>query len=192
MLDFLYLNGWGPFVVTLIFVIPFTIVFVYVVYRKSRPGQSTGDTTKSLSRHEGVWVGVVVVLFIAFNLMSLGYMPTIQTANAATHENIQQVDVTAVSWAYEISDRTLETGRPVRFSGKSSDTMHGFAVYHPDGDVLFTMMLMPGLERPTSLIHTFNDPGTYIVRCLEYCGIAHHAMRDQLTVVQGKNQEKLL
>lgn len=62
--------------------------------------------------------------------------------------------------------------------------MHSFAVYHPNGRVLFTMMLMPGLSKPTSLIHTFSEPGKYKVRCLEYCGIAHHGMRDELTVVQ--------
>ena len=85
-----------------------------------------------------------------------------------------------------MSTREVEAGRPVRFSGRSSDTMHGFAVYHPNGRLLFTMMLMPGLSKPTSLIHTFEDPGTYKVRCLEYCGIAHHGMRDEITVVAAR------
>mgnify|MGYP002634082665 CR=1 FL=1 len=187
MLDFLYLNGWGPFVVTLIFVVPFTIVFVYVVYHRSQKGQETLESKpKSLSRLEGVWIGIVAVLFIAFNFLSIGYMPTIKTANAAASgQPIQQIDVIATSWSYDISNRQIQAGTAVRFSAKSNDTMHGFAVYHPDGDVLFTMMLMPGLETATSIIHTFDEPGTYTVRCLEYCGIAHHAMRDELTVVRG-------
>ena len=185
MLDFLYLNGWGPFIVTLLFFIPFAVVFAYVVSKKSKPNQEASDAKGNiLSRVEGIWIAIVAVLFVAFNLMSLGYMPTTQTARAAINEkDIQQVDVTAVSWSYDISNRTIEANRPVRFSGKSSDTMHGFAVYHPDGDVLFTMMLMPGFKTPTSIVHTFDEPGTYTVRCLEYCGLAHHAMRDTLTVV---------
>jgi cytochrome c oxidase subunit 2 len=65
--------------------------------------------------------------------------------------------------------------------------MHSFAIYSPDGDVLFTMMLMPGLKGPTSIVYTFDKPGTYTVRCLEYCGINHHNMRDQLIVVAGNN-----
>jgi cytochrome c oxidase subunit 2 len=46
-------------------------------------------------------------------------------------------------------------------------------------------MLIPGMA-PSSLIHTFTEPGTYTVRCLEYCGIAHHAMRDHLIVASSE------
>ena len=189
MIDFLYLNGWGPFIVTLFFTIPFMVVFVYVIVHKSNtsPNKDYANSIRTtLSGVEKIWIGVVGVLFVGFNLMSIGYMPTTQTAEAAINEkNVQQVDVTAVSWSYDISNRTVEAGRPVRFSGTSTDTMHGFAIYHPDGDVLFTMMLMPGLKNPTSIVHTFDEPGIYIVRCLEYCGIAHHVMQDRITVVQN-------
>ena len=44
---------------------------------------------------------------------------------------------------------------------------------------------MPGLEGPTSLIHTFKDAGTYTIRCLEYCGLAHHEMLDEIVVVEN-------
>jgi cytochrome c oxidase subunit II len=33
-------------------------------------------------------------------------------------------------------------------------------------------------------VHTFREPGKYKVRCLEYCGVAHHAMKDELVVVE--------
>lgn len=144
-----------------------------------------------MSRLEGIWITVVFVIFVGVNLASISYMPIIATARAAstasTATNIQQVDVSARSWSYEISERKLEVGRPVRFSGRSTDTMHGFAVYHPDGRILFMMMLMPGLKNPTSLIHTFKEPGKYKVRCLEYCGIAHHMMQDELIVAKSGN-----
>jgi cytochrome c oxidase subunit 2 len=189
MLDFLYLNGWGPFVVTMIFFIPFIIGFVYVIRKRSQVSADSSVTQpQSLSRVETVWIGLVLVLFVGFNLLSLGYMPTIQTAKAMVNEaDIQHVDFTAQSWAYDISNRTVEAERPVRFSGRSLDTMHSFAVYDPEGDVRFTLMLMPGLEDLTSIIHTFDKPGTYTIRCLEYCGIAHHVMNDKLTVVQASN-----
>ena len=131
---------------------------------------------------EMLWLTIVVVLFVGINVLSISYMPTISTARAAaTEQNIQDVEVTAQSWSYAISDREFEVGRPVRFSIKSADTVHGFAVYHPDGGVIFTTMLIPGVG-PSSIIHTFTEPGNYKVRCLEYCGIAHHAMQDQLVV----------
>jgi cytochrome c oxidase subunit 2 len=184
MLDFLF-SGWGAFWMTLFMLVPFAAVFYYVIWRKSVVDPAASATARSaISRAETIWLAVVVAVFVGVNLASLKYMPTLATAHAATtRSDIQQVDLTAKSWQYEMSSRKVEAGRPVRFSGRSSDTMHGFAVYHPDGRVLFTMMLMPGLTNPTSLIHTFRDPGTYKVRCLEYCGIAHHGMRDELVVV---------
>jgi len=186
MLDFLYQNGWGAFSIMLFFHIPFLIVFFYIVYRKSvtDPGPS-GVADRRISRLEGLWIAIVLVLFVAVNVISLKYMPTIATARAATAgHNIQEVDVTAQSWSYQISERQFEVGRPVRFSVKSADTVHGFGVYHPDGRLLFTMMLIPGME-PASIIHTFTEPGKYKVRCLEYCGIAHHVMADELIVTQS-------
>ena len=183
MLDFLYQSGWGAFSIMLFFQIPFLIVFFYIVYRKATADTGPGDTDARLtSRTEWLWLSVVVVLFVGVNVLSIRYMPTISTARAtATEQDIHDVDVTARSWSYEISDREVEAGRPVRFSVNSADTVHGFAIYHPDGRVLFTMMLIPGVA-PSSIVHTFTEPGTYKVRCLEYCGTAHHVMQDQLVV----------
>ena len=187
MLDLLF-TGWGAFWMTLFMLLPFAIMFFYVIYRKSA-GETGGAQTEArqFSRVEGYWLTFAFVVFVGVNLASLKYMPLIATAHAATtRTDIQQIDLTATSWSYDMSGREVEVGRPVRFSGQSKDTMHGFAVYHPNGRVLFTMMLMPGLSKPTSLIHTFTEAGKYTVRCLEYCGIAHHTMRDELTVVQSK------
>ena len=187
MLDFLF-SGWGAFWMTLFMLVPFAAVFYYVLRRKSVVDATPSATPRAeISRIEAIWLAGVLVLFVGVNLASLKYMPTLATAHAATtRTDIQQVDLTATSWAYDMKVRQVEAGRPVRFSGRSSDTMHGFAVYHPDGRLLFTMMLMPGLAKPTSLIHTFKDPGRYTVRCLEYCGIAHHTMRDELVVVAAR------
>lgn len=186
MLDFLF-TGWGAFWVMLFMLTPFAAMFYYVVHRKSVVDTGPSTTSrKDLSRIEGIWLATVFVIFVVINLASLKFMPMIAAANAATTgQALHEIDLTARSWAYEISERQIKTGSTVRFSGKSSDTMHGFAVYHPDGRMLFTMMLMPGLSKPTTLVHTFKEPGKYKVRCLEYCGIAHHAMKDELLVVNN-------
>lgn len=186
MLDFLF-SGWGAFWMTLFMLVPFAAMFTYVIYRKSVFDTGPGTTpVAKLSRLEGIWLTVVFVIFVGVNLGSLKYMPYIAEARAATNgQPLLEVDLTAKSWGYDISTREIEVGRPVRFSGRSVDTQHGFAVYHPDGRMLFTMLLMDGLKQPTTVVHTFKDPGTYKVRCLEYCGIAHHAMQDELTVVKS-------
>ncbi len=190
MLDFLF-SGWGAFWMTLFMLVPFAAVFYYIIRRKSVIDPAPQATARAqISRIEVGWLALVLVVFVAVNVASLKYMPTLRTAHAATRADVQRVDLTATSWAYDMSSREVQAGRPVRFSGRSNDTMHGFAVYHPDGRMLFTIMLMPGLEKPTSLIHTFEDPGTYKVRCLEYCGVAHHTMRDELVVVASTKVAK--
>ena len=189
MLNFIYQTGWGAFTVMLLFQIPFALVFLYLIYRKAFVNpKPSGTEQKKIARAEGVWLTAVIVLFLVVNIASIQFMPTITASQAAiTDPNLQEVEVKAASWYFEFSDHELEVGRPVRFSAKSADTMHGFAVYHPDGTLLFTLMLLPGLEKPASIIHTFTEPGTYKVRCLEYCGIAHHAMRSELLVVANSN-----
>ncbi len=74
MLDFLYQDSWGAFSVMLFFQIPFLVVFLYIVYRKSfvEPEPSATDQRK-LSRLDGLWIAVVVILFVGFNFLSLGH-----------------------------------------------------------------------------------------------------------------------
>jgi len=187
MLDFLYQTGWGAFTIMLLFQIPFLLVFPYIVYRKCFVDSTPSNTNpRTITRLETVWIIIAIALFVIVNLYSISYMPMSRTAaTVKTAPVIQEVDVTARSWSYDISNRQFEVGTPVRFSVKSVDTMHGFTVYHPNGNILFNMMLIPGLEKASSLVYTFTEPGKYKVRCLEYCGIAHHGMQDELIVVKN-------
>jgi len=192
MLDFLYQSGWGAFTAMLLFQIPFLIVFVSLIFWKSVAGREpSGTDDKKTWWVEAMWLTAVVALFLVVNIVSIQYLPAVSTARAVqsavqSGQDIQDVDVTAASWYYEMSNREFIAGDPIRFSAKATDTQHGFAVYHPDGRVLFTMMLIPGVG-PASLVYTFQDPGTYKVRCLEYCGLAHHDMSDELIVTASAN-----
>lgn len=183
MLEFIYQTGSGAFVVLLLFQLPFVVGFLYIVYRRSSAQSGSGEASEhSISRAKTLWLTAVIVLFFAVNVASIKFIPAISTAHAvASEQDILDVDVTAVSWSYEMSEREFVTGQPVRFTAQSVDTVHGFAIYHPNGKVLFTMMLVPGVA-PSSLIYTFKDPGTYKVRCLEFCGVAHHDMNDEIIV----------
>lgn len=185
MLDYVY-TGWGAFWVTMFMFVPFALMAYWVIRRKSLV--DTGPTRLQPSEFapiEGVWLTFAFIFFVVANLASLKYIPWAAASGAIGGDAEMQIDVTAKSWAYDISNRQIETGKPVRFSGRASDTQHGFAVYHPDGRVLFTMLMMPGTTKPTSVVYTFKEPGKYAVRCLEYCGIAHHRMQDELTVVKA-------
>ena len=179
MLDFIYQSGWGAFTVLLLFQLPFLVVFLYVVFTKH--SASDVDDAK-INKLKGGWLTLCIALFLIVNLASIKFIPAISTAKAASSGVAAiDVEVAAQSWSYDMSAQEFVAGVPVRFNAKSLDTVHGFAVYHPDGRVLFTMMLVPGVAT-SSLIYTFKDPGTYKIRCLEYCGIAHHEMSDEIVV----------
>ena len=175
MTDFLYTDGWGAFVVLLFFHIPFLIFFCRIVYKKAYVNTgASGTAPEKYPKIEIIWIGTAAVLFILVNIMSVVYMPPVSTAALTkSGTSFQEVDITAKSWYYDISSREIEAGKPVKFSAKSADTVHGFSVYHPEGRILFTMMLMPGMESPTTLVHTFKEPGQYKIRCLESVSYTH-------------------
>jgi len=184
MIEYLYTNAWGAFIVLLMFQIPFLLVFFHIVNKKafvdSEPSKLNPER---YSYYRYGWVVFVLLVFIAINSASIQYMPTFVEANVSPAAGVRDVEVTARSWAFEFSDTQFKVGDSIRFKAKSVDTVHSFSLHHPDGHLLFTMMLVPGAGTESALVHKFTEPGDYTVRCLEYCGIAHHAMKTTLTVL---------
>ena len=64
---------------------------------------------------------------------------------------------------------------PVVFDVTAKDVNHGFGIYDPGGRVISQVQAMPLYVNHLAV--TFAVPGRYIVRCLEFCGIAHAAMQ---------------
>ena len=184
MIEFLYTSAWGAFIFLLVLHIPFLIIFFHIVNKKAFvDSKPSGAEPEKYSKYRYGWIALVLLAFIVVNAASIDYMPTIVAAKAASAADITDVSVTAKSWAYEFSDTEFAVGETVRFKAKSVDTVHGFALYHPKGHLLFTMMLVPGAGVESALVHTFADPGEYTVRCLEYCGMAHQQMKSSFTVI---------
>ena len=184
MIELLYTSAWGAFVFMLMLQIPFVIVFFHIVNKKAFADSEPSETRASkYSYLKYSWILIAVGAFIVVNVASIKYMPTIVEAKTAASTDVKNVQIKARSWLFEISEREFEVGQTVRFLAESADTMHSFALYHPNGSLLFTMMLMPGTGTESALVHTFDEPGEYTVRCLEYCGIAHHAMKNTITVI---------
>lgn len=150
-------------------------VFVLTVYLSLR---RDGEEETDLLRVEVGWLVVVVIVWVLLNAYTVSAMAT----EEPTPE--KNVTVDAMMWGYEISDRTLPAGESVEFRAESRDTVHSFSVYSPDGEVVLTMMLVPGTEQEK--VHTFDETGKYEVRCLEYCGTGHAGMRDSLEVVEDE------
>ncbi|TAN59584.1 MAG: cytochrome C oxidase subunit II, partial [Magnetospirillum sp.] len=127
------------------------------------------------------------LLFVALLAVSGAVSATTLTdlPYAATHEKnlgkIQVVDAIGARWQWELSTDRFVAGQPVRFRVTSTDVTHGFGIYDESMRLLAQTQAMPGYTNV--LTYTFTHPGTYHLLCLEYCGVAHHGMMGEFTVV---------
>ena len=99
------------------------------------------------------------------------------------------VRVSGQMWSWSIASESggsqqgklvLPAGKLVEFDVSATDANHNFAIYDSTGALIAQVQAMPGYTN--RLFHTFEAPGRYYVLCLEYCGIAHHAMNTDFEV----------
>jgi len=120
------------------------------------------------------------VVFTITTLIDLPYSPF--TAQAGTP---QVVKVSSLQWGWDMSDDEFAVGQPIEFQVTSDDVNHNFAIYDSSLRLLAQTQAMPGYVNV--LRHTFDKPGTYQILCLEYCGLAHHNMISEITVVANSS-----
>lgn len=96
------------------------------------------------------------------------------------------VDVVGHMWYWQLSSTSLDVGKAIEFRVTSGDVNHGFAIYSPQGHILTQTQAMPGYTN--RLVYTFNEPGTYTIQCLEYCGMGHEPMKTTFEVVAAKGE----
>jgi cytochrome c oxidase subunit II len=124
------------------------------------------------------WALVVAfVPIIAFSLTRLPYSSGSQ-AGAVTIQAIGH------QWAWELKPDTVPAGRPIEIRVTGADVNHGFALYDANNRLVIQTQGMPGFTN--TLRYEFQSPGTYQVRCLEYCGLGHHTMMAPLVVTANQ------
>jgi cytochrome c oxidase subunit 2 len=172
-------------VITVAYVIAVAIgsVIAFAVWASTQRADEHADTT-TWGRRERTWLVVVVLGLFALLLATIFYVPYGETAGP----NRQLVRVIGVQYAWAIEPAEVLAGRPVEFRLETRETNgqpavnHGFGVYDPDGALLTQAQVIP--DRTQKLVWTFDQPGTYSVRCLEYCGAGHHLMNAEFEVVR--------
>ena len=152
------------------------IAIFAIVARSARSAGSTDDIAAAGARWRRTTFWGLVVLFVPAIAYSLTKTPYGDDGTAAS----VSIQATGHQWAWEVAPDTVRAGQPVEIRVTASDVNHGFGVYDVRDRLITQTQAMPGY---TNVIrHTFATPGTYRVRCLEYCGLGHHAMVSQLTV----------
>ncbi len=176
-------------IVSLALVFAVTLGFIWIA---AKAGQSTDqEARQTLGGFSGAPDPYQLRRAFMFVLLGLGVVltvitvpPRLYTAQNQAVQSAQEVDVVGAMWYWQLSTAQVQTGRPVLFKVTSADVNHGFGIYDQDLRLLTQTQAMPGYVN--RLTYTFTQPGTYRLMCLEYCGLAHHAMIGVLEVIAAE------
>lgn len=171
--------------ITLVGLALVTAVFLYVVAQAGKPALDAMRAQKSAYALRGWLFLALIGLGIGVTYATLAEFPIPRQDGPPLAPQV--VKAVAHQWSWELSASRLRAGVPVEFQVSTADVNHGFAVYDDDGRLLAQTQAMPGFTN--RLVHTF-APGKYRILCLEYCGLAHHAMIATFEVVANTNGDR--
>lgn len=161
--------------------IVWTIGWAMVLVRSTRaPALAERDLERSETRVRLTLLALFASAGLVLFLLTLGWLPYHGSRVAHVGQPQVTVNVTGVQWAWMLSRHRLPAGIPIQFDVRGADVNHDFGIYDPQGRLVAQVQAMPGYVN--RLVHVFRTPGSYTVRCLEYCGIAHHEMISSFTV----------
>ena len=149
--------------------------FFIAAVRAARAGQPPVNPDKNRSR----LIAWLVVFGVIVSVGSLWQWP--HAVSAAGDVTI--VNATGAQWSWEIDKQTVPLGKPVQFNVHTTDVTHGLGLVDSAGRLLFQTQAMPGYVNRVE--HVFTEAGKYQIICMEFCGIAHHAMISEFTVIKN-------
>ena len=131
---------------------------------------------EQLREREKTWFVISVALLTALLFGTIFFTPY---GKGAGKPGAQQLNVRGVQFAWIVSGR-VRAGQPVQFNLTSGDVNHNLGVYTESWKLLFQVQVVP--DKTQHYVYTFARPGTYRLVCLEFCGLDHHLMQNQLEV----------
>jgi cytochrome c oxidase subunit II len=130
-----------------------------------------------MEREERIWFGVLVAIFIVFNVVTLSpIVPWQKWLLWSDQAPDQQVSVAFKDDEIRLPSETVEVkaGELVEFVATSRDVTYGFGVFRQDSTMIFQMQVVPGYKN--KITWKFKEPGLYNVRSTEYSGPEHPKM----------------
>lgn len=160
-----------------LFLMAATVAVFGVVLRTS--GNVAQVSSIAQERLRRMLLAAALMVCLPLTFFSLIHLPYHQPTDRSAP--IKAVDVVGRQWNWELSENTFQVGDRVAFHVSSKDVNHDFALYDPDMHVVTQTQAMPGYVN--TLSYQFQNPGTYTVMCLEYCGVSHHDMTTEIKVL---------
>ena len=130
-----------------------------------------------MEKAERTWFGVLVVVFLAFNVITLSPLVPWQQWLLWSHPApTQHIAVEFENYQIRLPPQGIEVqvGEFVEFAATSKDVTYGLGAFRPDGTLAFQMQVLPGYEN--KMLWKFDTPGAYDVRSTEYSGPRHSEM----------------
>lgn len=158
-------------IISLVLMSLISLVFIAAVRSGGR-----APAASNVERRRSVLILVMLAAGILITIASLRPWPQAVALTADT----PTINVTGGQWYWEIDRTELPLSVPVVFNAHTADVTHGFGVTDDTGTLLFQVQAMPGYVNQVQYV--FDEPGTYTVICLEYCGLVHHDMITEFTV----------
>jgi cytochrome c oxidase subunit 2 len=152
-----------------------------IVFRSTRVGfrvRTAGRRT--LEKREGYW-GIAVITFLvvvlAGTMFQISYWS--DKSDAGTQ---QKLEITGRQFAWTVNPARVRADLKTRVETTATDVSHAVGIYDPDDTLIKQVNIIPGATQP--FVITFDEPGTYKLRCLEFCGVDHHLMESTLEVTR--------
>jgi cytochrome c oxidase subunit II len=159
------------------------LALVWVAARARRAPAPVDEVTPPAYRIRRGWFVALLVLAALALVLTLPRMPYASVRLSDGAEEPMAVRLHAAQWVWDMTPASVPTGRTVRFRVTSEDVNHGFAIYDASDTIIGQVQAMPGFTN--ELVIRFDEPGTYFIRCLEYCGLNHHGMVGTFEVTGG-------
>ena len=167
------------FIVTVVLMLVVTATFAFVALSAGKqPVAYLEVQQRSFSlRAKVFWTMIVAgVLITVITTLDLPYSAT----RGSVPDGAVTIDIEGRQWLWQMSEAEIDPGETVVFNVSAFDVNHGLGVYDPDMRMIGQTQAMPGYVN--SLQVTLDEPGTYSLLCMEYCGLAHHIMLSRITV----------
>lgn len=156
-----------------------TAAFVFAIQHSA---ERNDDYTTVSAKGYGIrrwWMIAVCVVGIVVTFATLTPFPL----TAATNGEPRIIKAVSGQWYWQLDDTTATVGEPIQYHVSTVDVNHGFAIYNTNNRIIAQTQSMPGYTNKLNV--TFTEAGTHLVRCLEYCGLAHHAMIVEIEVSEA-------
>lgn len=165
-------------ITSLIFMSFIVIIFGWVAL-KSKEKRDYEPIKKKWYKARTFYGSVLVIVMLAVTIYTLRDLPYNQPVYGEGNEPTV-VQVEAFQFGWNLSETEFSVGEPIEFEVTAADVTHGFGIYDEEMNLIAQTQAMP--EYTNTVYITFDEPGTYEILCMEYCGLAHHLMIEEIVV----------